>query len=285
LLEPVGDSAREYLERAAQLAPDDREVAGLRAELASALLVSAREALANGATEVATNAIDAARELGAEPGRLASLEAELATLRDSQIAQRHADWLTNAERRIRRGMLLSPDGGSAFDFLSKLQAEAPAFPGLDAAWDAWRAAIAAEVRSRLAARDWDGAAARLAALERAPRADAVAGPLRADLAAGVQQEQYLATPAPASELELLARATSIYPAEAERRGIEGWVDLEFVVDRTGRPKDLRVTAAEPPGHFEDAALAAVAQYRYAPFARDGRVFERRAALKIRFALQ
>ena len=59
------------------------------------------------------------------------------------------------------------------------------------------------------------------------------------------------------------------------RGNEGWVDLEYVVDRSGQPRDLVVLRASPPGRFDAAALAAVAQYRYAPFERDGRMYERR----------
>ena len=69
------------------------------------------------------------------------------------------------------------------------------------------------------------------------------------------------------------------------RGIEGWVDLEFVVDRNGQPRNLAVVQASPPGRFDAAALAAVAQYRYVPFERDGRVYERRLRLRVRFQVQ
>lgn len=90
---------------------------------------------------------------------------------------------------------------------------------------------------------------------------------------------------PASELVLVERAPLAYPAEAERHGIEGWVDIELVVDTAGRPKDLTVIGAEPTGHFEEAALAAIGRSRYPPFERDGRLFERRIRLRTRFALQ
>ncbi len=98
------------------------------------------------------------------------------------------------------------------------------------------------------------------------------------------QAQYLAAASPASELKLLDAPPSVYPADARRLNIQGWVELEFVVDRTGQPKNIVVVAAEPTGRFDQAALAAVAKYRYAPFERGGHVYERRVRVRVRFAL-
>ena len=99
------------------------------------------------------------------------------------------------------------------------------------------------------------------------------------------QEQYLASAVPASELSLISYEPPAYPVSAERAQIEGWVDLEFVVGRDGRPRELVAVAAEPVDRFEDAAIRAVAQYRYAPFELDGKVFERRLRLRVRFNLE
>jgi protein TonB len=84
---------------------------------------------------------------------------------------------------------------------------------------------------------------------------------------------------------LLGFVALVYPVDAARDGIEGWVDVEFVVDVTGQPQDFEVVAAEPKGRFEDAALAALSRYRYRPFTHDDRPFARRLRLRIRFALQ
>jgi protein TonB len=78
---------------------------------------------------------------------------------------------------------------------------------------------------------------------------------------------------------------AIYPPDAIERAIGGWVDLEYVVDRTGQPRNLVVVQASPSGRFDAAALAAVEQYRYVPFERDGRVYERRLRLRLRFQVQ
>lgn len=53
-----------------------------------------------------------------------------------------------------------------------------------------------------------------------------------------------------------------YPAAAAQAGIEGHVDVRFTVSLDGSVVDPEVIAAEPPGVFEQAALAAVSRWRY-----------------------
>jgi TonB family protein len=285
LLAPAGDSAAEYVDRATRLAAADEEVVALRATLAAALVAAARRALADTDLAGAAAAVGQARRFGADAATLRELSAEVATGRAASAAQQRSEWLALAERRRATGALIAPADDSAQHYLDRLQSEAPSFAGLEASWAAWRAAVAAEASGLIAARDWGGADALLVALEQAPQGSAPAAPLLADLEHGRLQEEYLATAVPASELTLVKGAAPTYPPDAEQRGIEGWVDLEFIVDVTGRPKDLRVTAAEPPGRFETVASAAVAQYRFAPFERDGRVFERRVRVRVRFTLR
>jgi TonB family protein len=121
-------------------------------------------------------------------------------------------------------------------------------------------------------------------LSETPNGAARAASLRKDLDVARRQAEYLANPMLASELKLLAGTAPAYPSDARARNLEGWVELEFVVDRNGRPRDLEVVQAEPPGRFDASALAAVAQYRYVPFERDGARYERRARLRVRFTL-
>jgi protein TonB len=77
----------------------------------------------------------------------------------------------------------------------------------------------------------------------------------------------------------------VYPPELLARGVDGWVDLEFVVDRNGVPRDIVVTQGSPPNRFDEAAVEAVRQYRYLPFEHDGRTYERRLKLRMRFQVQ
>jgi protein TonB len=76
-----------------------------------------------------------------------------------------------------------------------------------------------------------------------------------------------------------------YPARAIPRGIEGWVQIQFTVTTAGTVRDPVVVAAEPHGIFEEAALNAIARWRYNPRI-DGGVAVERVGLQtvIRFEL-
>ncbi len=84
----------------------------------------------------------------------------------------------------------------------------------------------------------------------------------------------------------IVRVTPDYPARAQSRGLEGWVQIQFAVTPTGTVRDPVVVAAEPQGIFEDAALKAIARWRYNPRI-DGGVAVERVGLQtvLRFELQ
>lgn len=284
LLAPAGDSARAYLDRATELDAADPRVATLRAELATALMAAARLVSDADVAAAATLAAEA-RRLGAESADLVALERDVGAARARAEQRQFAERLGIARGRVQDGALFAPATGSALDHLSRLQAEAPELVGLAETWDTFRQAAVVAVQGTIESGDWATAGAQLVALAQAPGGAAVAAPLQAELAARRLQEIYLASAAPASELGLLSSVPVAYPAEAVERGVDGWVDLEFVVDRNGQPRELAVVQALPPGRFDAAALAAVAQYRYVPFERDGRVYERRLRLRVRFEIQ
>lgn len=75
----------------------------------------------------------------------------------------------------------------------------------------------------------------------------------------------------------------IYPEELQRRGIEGWVTLQFVVDTLGHvePSSVRV-ANSTSSAFTAAVLEAVPQMRYRPALRNGRPVRQEAEQVIRF---
>ena len=284
LLAPAGDSALEYLRRATVLGGSDARVVRGRAALAAALLEAARVAIYKGGGDDAARLIAAAKDLGASAEASTAVELELASGVQVAAERRQTEWLALASNRLRAGALSEPAGDSALDYLRKVQTEAPNAGGLSEAWDEWLAAQTVRARQAIAARSWVAGENMLAAMAAAPRGAAAVGPLREQLETERLQTQYLATASPAGELKLLDAPRAAYPSDAQRQNLQGWVELEFVVDRTGQPKNIVVVAAEPTGRFDQAALAAVATYRYAPFERGGRVYERRLRLRIRFAL-
>jgi len=63
---------------------------------------------------------------------------------------------------------------------------------------------------------------------------------------------------------------------------EGWVQLSFTVDRKGRPRNISIVGADPPGRYEDIALAAVRRWRFEPVVENGEAVELRTGVRVRF---
>ena len=77
-----------------------------------------------------------------------------------------------------------------------------------------------------------------------------------------------------------------YPEYARRRNIEGFVILQFIVDIKGHVINPSVQQANPPGHFETAAIRTIRQWRFSPGRNDnGTPVPCRLQMRIDFKLQ
>ena len=65
-----------------------------------------------------------------------------------------------------------------------------------------------------------------------------------------------------------------YPPPQQTRGVEGWVRVQFDVTPVGTVRNAIVVAAEPRGAFDEAALEAIARWRYNPRIVNGAAVER-----------
>jgi protein TonB len=72
----------------------------------------------------------------------------------------------------------------------------------------------------------------------------------------------------------LVRINPDYPQRALSRGIEGWVQVQFTITAAGTVKDAKVVDADPKNIFDDAALKAIARWRYNPKVQEGVAVER-----------
>jgi protein TonB len=72
----------------------------------------------------------------------------------------------------------------------------------------------------------------------------------------------------------LVRINPDYPPRALSRGLEGWVQVQFTITPTGTVTDAVVVNAEPKNIFDDAALKAIARWRYNPKVESGVAVER-----------
>jgi protein TonB len=75
-----------------------------------------------------------------------------------------------------------------------------------------------------------------------------------------------------------------YPQSARRRGVEGWVEVKFLVNRSGAVSHERVLNAQPGGIFENAALNALRRWRFAPGRRRGLEVDSWVVQKIHFRI-
>ena len=65
-----------------------------------------------------------------------------------------------------------------------------------------------------------------------------------------------------------------YPRRAITGNIEGWVLVRFTVTPIGTVRDAVVVDSEPENVFDDAALKAIARWRYNPRVENGEAVER-----------
>lgn len=83
----------------------------------------------------------------------------------------------------------------------------------------------------------------------------------------------------------LAKVPPFYPLSARAKGIEGKVELVFVVQSDGSVSDIEATDSFPGKIFVGAALRAVRQWRFKPGTKDGQPVATRVRLPLRFQLE
>ncbi len=71
-----------------------------------------------------------------------------------------------------------------------------------------------------------------------------------------------ALPAAAGGPVLVKQVPPEYPRGAERRELEGTVDLKFTVDESGTVGGIEVVGASMPGVFDSAAEKALEQWKF-----------------------
>jgi protein TonB len=62
----------------------------------------------------------------------------------------------------------------------------------------------------------------------------------------------------------LAKIPPIYPGRAKRRGIEGFVEVEFVVNKQGVVENILILKSDPPEAFDSTVIKTVSKWRFKP---------------------
>lgn len=83
----------------------------------------------------------------------------------------------------------------------------------------------------------------------------------------------------------LAKVAPVYPLHAARRGIEGEVQVQFLVTAQGTVQDIEILAAEPEEVFDKSVIDCVSRWRFQPGRVQGIPVAALAQTTIRFQLE
>jgi protein TonB len=86
-------------------------------------------------------------------------------------------------------------------------------------------------------------------------------------------------------LIILTRMPPFYPLNAKRRGIQGWVNVKFVVNEQGRVENVSIVTAQPPGVFDASVMRCMSGWRFKPGTVQGVPVKVWAETTIRFELE
>jgi len=76
----------------------------------------------------------------------------------------------------------------------------------------------------------------------------------------------------------------VYPEKGAELGVDGKVVLLLLIDETGVVKEVSVVEADPEGIFEESALAAFREARFAPAQKNGRAVKSRVLIRVTYEL-
>ncbi len=85
-------------------------------------------------------------------------------------------------------------------------------------------------------------------------------------------------------LTVLSRIPPVYPFKAKNRGIEGWVDVAFVVTEQGLVEQISILAAQPEKVFNKNVIECLSAWRFKPGTIGGEPVKTQARTRIRFEL-
>ena len=285
LIEPPEQNARFLIESARALAPGDTGVQQAMQELLARLKAEAAQALTAGNPDQADIWAAAVAEAGAERADVATLRAEAQRLRGATKADSLGHLELAFNQRLAAGRITEPAADSAKFYLAQLVQADPEHPSTQLARTAFDTRVLDEARGAVRAQDYAGARRWLAEARAAGADTASIGALDAAIGAAQDEAQRASSYVSASSMTRTRYVPPQFPLDARQRGIDGWVDLQFVVNTDGSVGDLAIVGAQPVGIFEQAALDAVRHWHYQPVMRGGQAVSQRARVRLRFAMQ
>jgi TonB family protein len=276
-------AAKNDSKNAAPRVDDNAAALDLEQSLAMRLLAESRAAIDRRDFETASARIAAADGIAA-PANIQGVQQLLEAARRQAESESVAQLLKNAHARLSQDQLIQPENDNAKYYLLALRSIDPANSGLAAALQDFGVQVTAKARRALMLEQFDAARSWLDEAAAVGYSSADSQSVLNDLDSALAKQKFLSNAVSASELTLLKSVQPKYPEKAELDRLQGWVELDFTVAESGEVKDVAVHGASAPGRFDQAAIAALSQWRYRPVMRDGKPVPQRARIRIRFNL-
>jgi len=289
LTEPANDNAVYFLRRAVEAGENESASSIVATDLGTRMLEQTRQAISTGNAEDAQRALTAVSDVDREFDlALPDLDAVRQQVNGMMTSDRKAalaQQLARATKSRQSGRLIAPAGDNAYEQLTAIIASDPTAPEVRTEQQRLAFTLLESTRTAIAAGDIDNAE------ELAKRADNLVPDmtntrtLLQQIAAARRERDLANTPVPAGKLKRTREAPYVYPREAERNGIEGWVDIDFTIAPDGSTRDLVVRGAQPKEIFDKAALDALRKWRFEPVQRNGAPVAQRATMRVKFSLK
>ena len=297
LLAPANDNARYYYDLVLSSDPTNTAARQGLNVIASKLVLQARSEIDSGNLDTAENLLTDARAIDAASAELTATEIALQTARDAiaDREQRAAEARRQAE--VERQAAAQRAEAERLE-AERLEAERLEAERLEASSEA--PGDASPAAQGLAASESDAAAGESLQDEKVGEPEAVAE-TNASTAAAAEPAVDPVTPVneppaetaeageqkpvPISSLTRTRYVAPRYPRAAQRRGESGWVDVVFTVALDGSVKNVEVRESQPEDVFDAAAIRAVEKWAFEPIIEDGRLVERRAGVRMMFAIE
>ncbi|MDH3532158.1 MAG: energy transducer TonB, partial [Gammaproteobacteria bacterium] len=283
LIAPTNDNARYYYELALRSDPDNAAARQGLVAVASKLVLQARAQIDIGDFSAADVLLIDAHKLDPSSEELADAAAALGAARERVDQERRAAAQQKANREAAAERAAAEKVAAEKAAAERAAAEQAAAEQA-AAEQAAAEQVAAERAAALGTAG-ETLAAESPAAEQAPgNAAASAGDelTRTNI---VSPDPTATGPVAASSLNRTKYIAPKYPRAAQRRNLSGYVDVIFTVDIDGTVKDVTVAGSEPGETFVNAATAAVEDWEFEPVIEGGVAVEKRAAVRMMFAIE
>ena len=85
------------------------------------------------------------------------------------------------------------------------------------------------------------------------------------------------------QTQILHKVVPVYPLEAKKARIQGAVELDAIIGKTGEVENLKVISG--PATLQQSALDAVRQWTYKPFLLNGEPVEVKTTITVNYTLK